>query len=132
MSEENVERVREGFAQLERGEGIDVELLHPDIELINFDTFPLRRPYRGLEGVGQWLADMSEPFDDFRFELVDVLGHQDEHVVTLLRAAGKSRAGGPPFELVWAAIYTFDRGRVVRIEGRRTPEEALEAVGLSA
>jgi ketosteroid isomerase-like protein len=132
MSKENVAIVRDWFAQLERGQGFNFDVIDPEIELINFDTFPLSRPYHGREGVAQWFIDMSEPFEDFRFQLVDVLAHDDERVVARLRAAGKSRAGGPPFELGWAAVYTFRGGKAVRVEGLRTAEEALEAAGLSA
>jgi ketosteroid isomerase-like protein len=130
MSEEIVARVRDGFARMERDGVPDLEMLDPEIEVLNFDSFPVTRPYHGLDGVMRWFADVSEPFDDFRFELVEVLADDDERVVTTLQASGKSRAGGPPFELVWAAIWTFRDGRVVRVQGLRTPEEALNAAGL--
>jgi hypothetical protein len=74
--------------------------LDPEIELINFETFPVTRRYHGWDGVVEWLVDMSEPFDDFRFELV------------------------------WGAVYTFSAGKIARVEGRRTGEEALAAAGL--
>ena len=130
MSDEIVALVRDGFARLERDGAPDLELLDPEIELLNFDSFPVTRPYHGWDGVAQWFADMSEPFDAFRFELVEVLADDDERVVTTLRAHGESRTGGPSFELVWAAIWTFQDGKVRRIQGLRTPEEALNAAGL--
>jgi ketosteroid isomerase-like protein len=77
-----------------------------------------------------WLAEVSEPFDDFRFELVDVLAHDAERVVTTCRVKGDSRRGGPPFELVWGVVWTFRGGKVVRAQGLRTADEALEAAGL--
>ena len=72
MSEDNVARLKLGFERFERTGVPDFDLFDPSVELINFDTFPLTRPYHGVEGVIAWLTDMSEPFDDFRFELVDV------------------------------------------------------------
>jgi hypothetical protein len=60
-----------------------------------------------------------------------VLADDDERVVTTLRATGDSRVGGPPFELVWGAVWTFRSDKVVRVQGLRTVEEALEAAGLS-
>jgi ketosteroid isomerase-like protein len=77
-----------------------------------------------------WLVDISEPFDEFRFELGDVLAYHDEHVVTTCRARGDSRTGGPPFDLVWGVVWTFRDGKVTRVEGFRTADEALEAAGL--
>jgi ketosteroid isomerase-like protein len=131
MSEENVAILKESFARFERDGVPDFEMFDPDIELINFDSFPVTRPYHGWGGMVDWLVDVSEPFEGFRFELVDVLAHDDERVVTTCRASGKSTAGGPPFELVWGVVWTFRDGKTVRVEGLRTGAEALEAAGLS-
>jgi len=130
VSDQNVAAVKEAFERLQR-EGVPFDLLDPDMEIINFESFPLTRPYRGHEGVVQWFADMSEPFEDFRFQLVDLLAHDDEHVAFTCRASGTSKTGGPPFALVWAAVWTFRDGKVVTSEGFRTAEEALQAVGPS-
>jgi ketosteroid isomerase-like protein len=129
---ENTETVRRGFDAFSGSGEPDWETLDPDVELINFETFPVTRRYRGHEGVIEWLTDMSEPFDEFRFELVDVLGEQGDNVVGSLRASGKSRTGGPPFNLEWACVYTFRNGKAIRIEGFRTSEEALAAAGVEA
>jgi ketosteroid isomerase-like protein len=130
VPEDNVAILRRGFASFGETGSPDPTTLDPELEIINFESFPVTRPYHGLEGLMQWLADISEPFDAFKFELVEVLAHDDEHVVTAVRASGTSRTGGPPFELEWGAIYSFRRGRLVRAEGFRTPEEALLSAGL--
>lgn len=127
MSEENVAILRRGFATFGDQGTPDLGMLDPEIEIVNFDSFPVTRPYRGHDGMMQWLVDISEPFDEFEFGLVEVLAHDDDWVATTVRAAGKSRMGGPPFELEWGAIYTFRDGRLVRAEGFRTPAEALAA-----
>jgi ketosteroid isomerase-like protein len=130
MSQENVAALKEAFARFEL-EGVpDFEMFDPDVELINFDSFPVTRPYHGWDGIVAWLVDVSEPFDEFRFELVDVLAHDDEHVVTTCRAKGDSRTGGPAFELVWSVVWRFRNSKVVRVQGLRTADEALEAAGL--
>jgi hypothetical protein len=49
-----------------------------------------------------------------------------------LRISGRSQTGGPDFELVWGAIYTYRDGQITRAEGFRTPDEALAAAGLAA
>ena len=121
---------REGSIRpLPAGRVLAFELWDPDIEVVNFDAFPVTRPYHGWDGMLGWLADISEPFDEFQLELAEVLSHHEEHVVTTLRATGNSRTGGPPFELVWGAVWTLRGGKIVRVEGLRTPEEALEAAG---
>jgi ketosteroid isomerase-like protein len=123
--------LKEAFARFEADGVPDFEMFDPDVELINFDSFPVTRPYHGWDGMVAWLVDVSEPFDEFRFELLDVLAHDDEHVVTTCRATGESRTGGPPFELVWGVVWTFRNGKMVRVEGLRTADEAFEAAGLS-
>jgi ketosteroid isomerase-like protein len=130
VSEDNVAVLKRGFANFAESGSPDPSTLDPELEIINFESFPVTRPYHGMEGLIQWLADISEPFDGFKFELVEVLAHDDEHVVTAVRASGTSRTGGPPFELEWGAIYSFKGGRLVRAEGFRTPEEALLSSGL--
>jgi ketosteroid isomerase-like protein len=131
VSEENVATLRRGFAAFGEDGTPDLGTIDPEIQIVNFDSFPVTRPYRGFEGVMRWLADISEPFDEFKFELVDVLADDDDRVVTRVRATGASRTGGPPFELEWGAIYTFRNEKMIRAEGFRTPAEALAAAGLS-
>jgi ketosteroid isomerase-like protein len=131
MTQRNVAAMKDAFARFKEDGVFPTEYLDPKIELINFDTFPVTRPYHGWDGVLEWLSDVSEPFEDFRFEVVDLLAHDDERVVTTYRMSGKSRTGGPPFELVWGGVATFRNGKVLRIQGFRTTEEALEAAALS-
>jgi hypothetical protein len=52
-------------------------MFDPDIELVNFDSFPVTRPYHGWDGMLGWLADISEPFDNIKLELVDVLANDE-------------------------------------------------------
>jgi ketosteroid isomerase-like protein len=126
---DDVAILREAFARFEHDGVPSFEVIDPELEIINFDSFPVTEPYDGWEGALQWLVDLSAPFDGFRFELIDVLGHDDERVVTTLRARGDSRIEGPAFELVWGAVWTFRDGKIVRTEGFRTAEEALKAAG---
>ncbi len=123
--------LREAFGRFEREGAPPFEMFDPEVEIINFGSFPVTRPYHGHEGMVQWLVDMSEPFEGFRFELVDVLAHDDERVVTTCRATAESKKGGPPFELVWGTVWTFRQGKIAKAESSRTAEEALDAAGLS-
>jgi ketosteroid isomerase-like protein len=85
-----------------------------------------------MESSSGWV-DMSEPFEEFRFQLGDLLAHNDDCVVTTCRASGESRTGGPPFELVWGIVWTFREGKTVRVEGlpyRRRSPRSRRAVGV--
>jgi len=132
VSEQIVAILRETFDRFQATAVPDFDVLDPAIEVINFDTFPVTQPYYGWDGVGAWLVDMSEPFDDFRFELGKVLAHDDKRVVVTFRVRGKSRMGGPDFELVWGGIVSFHDRKIVRVQGFRTAEEALATAGLTS
>jgi ketosteroid isomerase-like protein len=127
---DNVALLRDAFERFAAERTPVFDVMDPEIEIVNFDSFPVQGPYHGWDGALDWFVDMSEPFDDFRFELADVLAHDSDRVVTTLRITGDSRTHGPHFELVWGAVWTFREGKVVRVEGMRTPEEALEAAGV--
>ncbi len=131
MSEQNVKILRESMARFEQDGIPDLETFDPDVEIINFDAFPLTRPYHGWDGIRAWLTEVSEPFEDFQFHVIEVLAHNDEHVVTECRVKGQSKTGGPPFELTWGVVWTFRDGKVTRAEGLRTPDEALKAAGFA-
>jgi hypothetical protein len=62
MSQENVEVLKESFARFERDGVPNFEAFDSEVELLNFDSFPVTRPYHGWDGIVQWLVDMSEPF----------------------------------------------------------------------
>jgi ketosteroid isomerase-like protein len=130
MTQDPVALLQTGFAAFDVDGVPDFNLFDPEIEVINFETFPVTEPYHGWDGVMQWLADISEPFDDFHFELLEVLAHDEDRVVAQLRVRGSSRTGGPDFALVWGAIMTYRDGKLIRAEGFRTPEEALAAAEL--
>jgi ketosteroid isomerase-like protein len=129
VSEANVALVENWFQALAGSGELDLESFDPAIEVHNFDTFPITKPYFGREGFVQWFLDMSEPFEDFRFELVRIVGSTDESVAFECRAAGKSHTGGPDFDLVWGGVVWVRDGQAFRIEGFRTADEALAATG---
>ena len=129
MATDNAELLRQGFERFAATGQPPLELVDPDVELVNFTTFPITEPYRGHEGVQRWIDDIADPFDEFRYELVDVLAQDDEHVVATQRVTGRARTGGADLELEWPAVYWFRDGKVVRAQGFRDSDEALAAAG---
>jgi hypothetical protein len=55
MSEENVAILRRGFTAFGEDGTPDLTTIHPQVEIINFDSFPVTRPYHGHDGLMQWL-----------------------------------------------------------------------------
>jgi hypothetical protein len=50
MSDKNLTALREGFERFEREGAPIFDLLDPEVEILNFDSFPVTRPYLGREG----------------------------------------------------------------------------------
>jgi ketosteroid isomerase-like protein len=78
MSEENVELSRRVFETLNRGD-IDaaIENFEPDVEWVPPASMPERRTHHGREEARKHLMELLDPWDDFRFELEDVIDAGD-------------------------------------------------------
>jgi ketosteroid isomerase-like protein len=138
MSEENVEIVRQVYkASARRDADTVLAFYDPGIE---WDS--TRVPWgrlvggpditRGHEGLREWFREYSEAWesieDDFK-ELIDV-GH--DRVISVVRTRGRGRASGLELEFdEYAAIWTIDDGKIVRVVWFPSREQALEAAGLS-
>jgi len=130
MSHENVELVREGFARWNDG---DRDFLFnsaaPDIELLSRFGSLTGEPYRGHEGVREWLADIEQSFERFELWLDDVrdLG---EDVLAIGGINMRARGSGLDMNQPMGWVVEFRDGRVARMRFFATPAEALAAVGL--
>jgi SnoaL-like domain len=76
MSQENVERLREGFeAFLARRYGWGTDLLHPDVvwDATNSQIFDISRVYHGPAGVADFWREWLGAWEtvEFEYELVD-------------------------------------------------------------
>ena len=133
MSEENVEIVRRFFARLSAGDPAP-ELCDPEIEIRNWAESPVPGPYYGHDGLRKWFRDVNDPemgLDIKMFELEDVVEVDDERVLTTQRATGRGRSSGLEVDQRWGSIIGVRDGRIASAFGYPTPEEALEAAGLS-
>ena len=130
MSQENVELVREGFARWNQG---DYDFLFrsaaPDIELFSRFGGLTGEPYRGDEGVRQWLADIQESFERFDLWLDEVRDLGDE-VLAIGGINMRARGSGVDLKEPMGWVLEFRDGRVARMRFYAQPAEALEAVGL--
>ena len=67
MSEDSVAVVTRWYAALQAGDPAP-ELCHPEIEITNWAEFPVRGPYLGHDGVRRWWDDVSDVFEEMRWE----------------------------------------------------------------
>jgi ketosteroid isomerase-like protein len=131
MSQENVELVREGFAHWNQGDyDFFVNVTAPDIELLSRFGSLTGEPYRGREGVREWLADIQQSFDRFDLWLDDVRDLGDD-VLALGGIELRARGSGLDLKEPMGWVFEIREGRVARMRFYAQPSEALEAMGLS-
>jgi ketosteroid isomerase-like protein len=130
MSQENVEIVRrmlEAGVQ-ERVKGV-LGYLDVEIEWTTTDAYLEQATYRGHEGVRSYLEALSDEFDDFRVEPVELID-AGEHVIACVRTTGRGKVSGAPVYLTLTAVCLVRSGKIIRIRNYPEKTEALEAVGL--
>jgi uncharacterized protein len=133
MSQENVEivrRVSEAFAE---GDLDTVfALVAPEIEwdFSNADTWLEEQVYRGYDAITEFFGKWIGEWEDYRFELEDVIDAGDK-AVAIVRDEGRGKSSGIRLERRHAEVWTFRDGKVIRIEPFDAKTKALEAVGLS-
>jgi ketosteroid isomerase-like protein len=137
MSQDNVEIVRriyEAFNEGNRRERAErsryPEFFAPDIELdLSRNVFnPVTD--RGYEGIERLVGMVNDVWDDFRFEVEELIDAGD-HVVAQVKLSGKGKGGGVPVEQHDMHVLTMRNGRCTRLEVHRDRAEALRAAGLS-
>ena len=135
MSQENVERAREGYTALglaiESGDldAYFTEYIRPEIEWVplkgalDFDVSV------GHEAVKGRLMAMLEVVGEPEIEAEEIIDAEDRLVVAI-RIAGRGRGSGIDIEANWFHVVTPRGDKLGRIEWYATRTEALEAAGL--
>jgi ketosteroid isomerase-like protein len=128
MSQENMEIIKRGY---EHWTATGEIRAHADFV---WDVSNLRWPdqqiYPGGEGAMQFLAEWADAWDDWELEVEDYVD-AGERVVVIVNQRGRSKATGIPVDMRFAQVWTFRDGQAIRMQMYASPEEALEAVGLS-
>jgi ketosteroid isomerase-like protein len=126
---ENVEIVKEGLAIFERTGDFAWSLLAPDAEMVNAPGSPFTNA-SGHQGFRDWLKDVNEAFEKWEPRVDDVLDAPGDKVLVLNRMWGRGRSTGIESEIELNIVYTVVNGKITRMEGYYTRDEALEAAGL--
>ena len=131
MSEENVERLRQGVAAFNRGDmdGM-LALLDPDVEFVTAGLFPGVSPvYRGHDGWVTFLREFRGTWESLSVETNEFRDAGDQ-VVLLMTFDARGR-NGLEVHRKFANVWTLRDGRAVRIQSYGEWSAALEAAGLS-
>ena len=137
MSQENVELARatlNAFTQLDEGL-IDPEQMWDFIAqdaLATFSGFGFvdEQTFRGLEFL-EFRASWIEPYDDWLYEVKEIHDAGATQVAVILHQRGKPHGSDSWVEMDYGMVYTVEGGLISRADFYASPEDALEAVGLS-
>jgi ketosteroid isomerase-like protein len=72
-----------------------------------------RDTYHGHEGFFENLGEMTDVFDDFRFEVEEIVENGDRLLVTA-RVTGRGKASGVEIESRLFHLWTIQDGKAVR------------------
>ncbi len=128
MSQENVEIVRTLFARWNEGDYSDTDWAAPDI------AFVMKTPgggtSQGVEAMSESWRNFLRAWEEFQGVPQEVI-EAGNQVLVLNEFGGRGSASGVPIKgMRGAALFTFERGRVVRLALFTDWDEALEAAGL--
>jgi ketosteroid isomerase-like protein len=130
MSEENVEIVREAHERFTKTGQPIWERIDADTEVFDHDIPDARNPYRGVDGVTDWLSDFAEAWDSYGME-VERLIDAGDRVVSLFRIRAVGAGSGVSVDRGDGMVWTFRDGKLARLDYFNDQAEALEAAGLS-
>jgi len=114
MPESRQERVLASFARWLAGDRTPLlNEFHPDVEIHTAfgDAFS-GRPFRGHEGVGQWMAALDENFERWDL-LVDSVAERDGELVVRGRISARARASGLEMDQAVNWIFRFQDDLVI-------------------
>ena len=105
---------------------------HPDLvwDVSNLGWPDQQAIYRGADGAMEFLAEWSDPWDDWEVEIEDYID-AGECVVSIIIQQARSKSTGVPVEMRFGMLWTIRDGWVIRMQLYANPDEALEAMRLS-
>jgi ketosteroid isomerase-like protein len=83
--------------------------------------------YHGHEGVRKWTRDLWGDWDSFEVSVGEVVERGDR-LLYRVGIRGMGRASGAPFEAELFHLTTMRDGQMVRIEGFRERDSAMDAL----
>lgn len=117
------------IAALERADPDQIApFVHPDfVGVVPASMSAEPDSYRGLEGVHRYFALFRETVDDLVFRVEPVEKH-GEWILLETHITGTGRSSGVPVELRAAGTLQMRDGKLRRLEGHPTLEEARESL----
>ena len=100
------------------------------------EFYPLRaqlegESYSGHDGLRRFLAEMTQDFEEVRFEVGETRDAGEQMVVGSGRFLARGRASGVDLNVPLGVLMRLRRGKIVYLRFFSEPADALEAAGLS-
>jgi ketosteroid isomerase-like protein len=132
MARENLAVIRDHYAATnERDFTRAMAHYDVDVELVVPPAFLEPGEFKGRDAVVAWFGDWFRSFDrDGRFDLTEMTELDGGAVLLLADYHARGRISGAEVSdtVVW--LYRFRRGKIARVEGYASRDEALEGTGL--
>jgi hypothetical protein len=139
MPEENAELVRQFLATFIE---VDEGLAQPDrlyefyapgapLYLEGLQGVVAEERIRGVDEFLEWRVGWIEPYDDWSYDAEKILDGRGNRVAVTFHQRGKLRGTDDWIEMRYGIVYTVEKGLITEGRVYLTPEEALEAAGLS-
>ena len=124
--------MRRAFESFKRRELADaVEVFTHDAEWVPYLASLEGNVYRGRDAIERMWRDVLQDLPDFRIELVDVIAEQADAIVVEVVFEGIGRASGADIRTTVYQAASFRDGKVARVQGFRSAEEALGALRIA-
>ena len=130
-SSSNVQTVRRAFERWNAGDHTPpLEDVDPQIEIHSAIASAFKgEPFRGYEGIREWLATLDESFERWDVEIHQIR-ERGEIVVMLGVLHARGRGSGLELDLPTASVVEFRGGRAIRLRVFQDVDEALAFAGL--
>ena len=128
MAQGNIEMARNWLDRWNRGERtLPDDEVHADVEVVSRFR---PEPYRGLEGIRLWTAEIDEHFEEWHI-VVEDWRELGEDVVALGEIQLRGRSSAVQFDQPAGVIVEIREGKLARLRLFNSHDETLQAAGLS-
>ena len=116
MSEENIKSSRRMWDRFLAGDlPGTLAFFDENIEVHDIPDLPDASVYHGHQGYLDQIEKFGEAFSDITWEPLELIDRGDK-VVSVVHATGLAKTGGLEAETTYAELYTWRRGKIVKIQ----------------
>jgi ketosteroid isomerase-like protein len=132
QSQEWAELVEQGFEAVKEGD-LDLfdEMSTPDLVMTQPPEVPDAKTYEGQDAVRKSLEDWPAQWEDFRMDLLEVVGLDDDVALSVTRHRGRGRGSGIEMDFEVFYVHWGREGKLARLEMFFNREQALKAAARS-